>query len=220
MGYDEIVADLVWLRMIQYYGHHSQGDRRFDYLGHILDVLTDLDPRFVHAYTFGALLLTDDAKNPARGLAILEKGVTHNPMDWRLPFMSGFIHYVFLGDNDAAGKSFRASSSLPGAPDFVKRFAAFAHQRKGDVDYSLQLWYSLYENTENEYEKVSALRYIEKIHMQKLAELVERFEELNGKYPVDLEEFVRIGWLKAVPRSPDGSHYFLDRQKRRIVRVD
>ena len=219
MGYDEIVADLVWLRMIQYYGHHRQSDKRFDYLGHILDVLTDLDPRFVHAYTFGALLLTDDANNPARGLAILEKGAVHNRLDWRLPFMSGFINYVFLENHDGAGRFFAASSSLPGAPDFVKRFAAFMQERTGDVDYSLQLWLSLYDNTENEYERVSALRYIQRIHVRKLTELVGRFKEATGNYPGDLSELLRIGLLDALPTSPDGSHYGFDRESGRIVVV-
>lgn len=216
MGYDEIVADLVWLRMIQYYGHHRQSDRRFDYLGHILDVLTDLDPRFIHAYTFGSLLLTDDAKNPSRGLSILQKGAIHNPLDWRLPFMSGFISYVFLADYDAAASWFLKASSLPESPDFTRRFAAFVYDRKGEIDLSLELWYNLYERTENEYEKLSALRYIKRNHTQKLNQLVERFREVNGEYPVDLKDLVRIGWLDSIPKPPNGSVYFFDRSSKQV----
>lgn len=211
MGYDEIAADLVWLRMIQYYGHHRQTDRRFDYLGHILDVLTDLDPRFIHAYTFGSLLLTDDAKNPSRGLSILQKGSVHNPLDWRLPFMSGFINHVFLADYGAAANHFVKASSLPESPVFAKRFAAFIYDRKGEVDVSLELWHSLYERTENEYEKLTALRYIKRIDIQRLNRLATRFKEMTGKYPADLRDLVRIGWLDSIPRPPDGSSYFFDR---------
>ncbi len=220
MGYDEIIADFVWLRMIQYYGYHKQSDKRFDYLGHILDVLTDLDPQFIHAYTFGALLLTDDAKNPSRGLSILRKGLTHNPLDWRLPFMSGFINYVFLTDNDTAASFFLKASSLPGSPEFTKRFAAFVYDRQGDVDLSLELWYSLYENSENEYEKLSALRYIKRISVERLNQLVVRYVEAHGEYPVDLEDLVKIGWLKFLPRFPDGSSYSFDSSTKRVRLVE
>jgi hypothetical protein len=210
MGYDELAADLVWLRMIQYYGHHRQTDKRFDYLGHILEVLTDLDPRFIHGYTFGALLLTDDAKNPSRGLSVLRKGAVHNPLDWRLPFMSGFINYVFLGDYETAAGYFETASSLPNSPVFAKRFAAFVYERKGDVDVSLELWYNLYETTENEYEKRSALRYIKRIEIQRLSQLVGRFREMSGGYPADLKDLATMGLIDSLPQPPDGSSYFLD----------
>jgi len=210
LGYDEMAADLVWLRMIQYYGQHKQSDRRYDYLGHIVDVLTDLDPRFIHAYTFGALLLTDDAKDPSRGLGILKKGAEYNPMDWRLPFMSGFIHYVFLGDYDGAARYFVRSSSLPDAPDFAGRFAAYVYGRKGDSDVSLELWSNLYHRSENEYEKLAALRYIKRIHTERLDLLVRRFEDMYGRYPLDLTELVKVGWFEDLPRPPDGSLYYLD----------
>jgi len=210
LGYDELAADLVWLRMIQYYGHHRQTDKRFDYLGHILDVLTDLDPHFIHGYTFGALLLTDDGRNPSRGLSILQKGAVHNPLDWRLPFMSGFINYVFLRDYERAADHFVTASSLPDAPAFSKRFAAFVYDRKGDVDVSLELWYNLYETTENEYEKRSALRYIKRIEIQRLSQLVARFREMSGRYPTDLKNLVTIEWIDALPEAPDGSSYFFD----------
>lgn len=216
LGYDELVADLVWLRMIQYYGQHRQSDKRYDYLAHILDVLTDLDPRFIHAYTFGALLLTDDAKNPARGLAILEKGASYNPQDWRLPFMSGFINYVFLADYDRAASYFMRASSLPDSPDFTKRFAAFIYDRAGKIELSLELWYNLYRRTQNEYERLIALRYIKRIHAEMLNQLVRKFKEEYRRYPSDLAELVKIGWIDSIPRPPDGSFYYFDRVSKEV----
>ncbi|MEO0162830.1 MAG: hypothetical protein ABIL74_11240, partial [candidate division WOR-3 bacterium] len=48
LGFYVPLADLVWLRFIQYYGEHRMTDARFDLMHHILDILTTLDPYFVH----------------------------------------------------------------------------------------------------------------------------------------------------------------------------
>lgn len=50
--YREIVADFIWLTAIDYYGRHQETDRRYEWLGHIFEILTTLDPRFVGAYHF------------------------------------------------------------------------------------------------------------------------------------------------------------------------
>jgi hypothetical protein len=78
-GFDNLIADWVWLRAIQYYGHHRLTDAKFTFLGHILEVLTTLDHRFIHAYTFGSLLLTHDAEDPDTALELLKKGSQKNP---------------------------------------------------------------------------------------------------------------------------------------------
>src|SRR3972149_10777571 len=118
-GFDMLFADWVWLRAIQYYGQHRLTDAKFTYLGHILDVLTTLDPRFIHAYTFGALLLTHDSAEPEKALQLLKKGNEKNPDRWEIPFTEGFIQYVFLKDYREAVRAFRLASSLPESPDMT-----------------------------------------------------------------------------------------------------
>lgn len=94
LGYDHLAADLVWLRAIQYFGQHRLTDLKFEYLSHMLDILTTLDPKFIHAYTFGALLLTDAAREPDRAMELLKRGMEENPDRWEIPFTAGFINYV------------------------------------------------------------------------------------------------------------------------------
>ena len=43
MGFYAPLSDLVWLRFIQYYGEHRMSDAKFEFLYHILDILTTLD---------------------------------------------------------------------------------------------------------------------------------------------------------------------------------
>ncbi len=102
-GFSNLVADLLWLRAIQYYGKHKQEDMIFDQTGHVFDVLTDLDPLFVEAYRFGALVLVGEADARQEGYALLRKGIRNNPTDGSLYFDLGFHHFLAEEYGAAAG---------------------------------------------------------------------------------------------------------------------
>jgi hypothetical protein len=164
IGFYAPLADLVWLRFIQYYGRHRLTDYKFTYLYHIFDVMTNLDPFFLHAYTLGAFLFTHDAKNPEQAKVLLKKGMRANPDEWRLPFIYAFIHYVFLEKYDVSQTYFLLSSRKPNAPDMPKRWAAYtAYMKKSDLKTSLALWLDIYNNTDNPEEKAIAELYIKDI---------------------------------------------------------
>jgi hypothetical protein len=214
MGFYALVADLVWLRFIQYYGEHKLTDLKFDMMHHILDVLTTLDHRFEYAYSLGGLMLTHDADRPDQARALMLKGMRLNPHDWRIPFMYGFVHYVFLKDYDVAHTFFRLASTKPNAPDIPKRWAAFTlHKKVGDLERSLSLWTDLYRNTANELEKEVALMYIQDIQMELdirfLDTRIATFREKLGRAPVDLRELVAFRFLDALPIEPHGEQYII-----------
>lgn len=214
MGFYAPLSDLVWLRFIQYYGEHRMTDVKFEFLYHILDILTTMDHRFTYAYTLGALMLTHDAQQPDQARTLLKKGMYANPDDWRLPFVYGFINYAFLADYQVAKTYFRISSMKTNAPEMAKRWAAFVTYFKlGDLESSLALWVDLYNNTENPEEKVIAQYYIEKItmklHLELLNDRIEKFSRTFGRMPVDLRELVRAGLLQSIPEEPHGEHYYI-----------
>ena len=216
VGYDNLAADLVWLRAIQYYGEHRLTDLKFDYLGHIFDILTTLDSRFTSAYTFGSLLLADDANEPQRALDLLNKGIRNNPHDWGIPFTKGFIYYVFLKDYDRAGSSFRMASSIEGAPDMVARFASFAFQKGGDRITAVNLWTELYNRSGNELEKLTAIRSIKGILIEILQEKVEEFRGRFGRFPSQLDELVDAGLVRRLPVPPDGDPFIFNTERNRV----
>jgi tetratricopeptide (TPR) repeat protein len=149
LGHESGLADIVWLRAIQYYGEHRMTDRKYEMIGHIFDVMTTLDPHFLHAYVFGALVLAQDAGKPEDALLLLRKGMRHNPKDWYLAFETGFIYYIVLRDYRNAGRYFTLSSKLPNAPPFTSRFAAFVEERAGHTETALKLWEEASRMTEN-----------------------------------------------------------------------
>lgn len=220
LGYDHLAADLVWLRAVQYFGQHRMTDLKFEYLGHILDILTTLDPQFIHAYTFGALLLTHAAKEPDRAMELLQKGMRENPSDWRLPYITGFIHYVFLRDLRKAGEYFLKASRLPRASEKCLRFASFVYERAGEREVALRLWTELYNSTQNEIEKETALRYIKKLimqgHIESMEKAIEEYRRVQGTHPSTLEQLVTGGFLKEIPEEPHGGRYYLDTKTHQV----
>ena len=70
LGYRQIAADLSWLQAVQYYGEYRQGGNDLSQFEHFVRAVNTLDPRFEHAYVFGATVLATDERfvaHPARG---------------------------------------------------------------------------------------------------------------------------------------------------------
>jgi hypothetical protein len=149
LGYDQAAAAWTWLRTVQYYGAHRRGDRQFDMMYHLCDVVTDLDPSFTEPYLFGSYVLFTDGRKPEEGERLLKKGLAANPQSWEVAFENGFANYVFLGNQSEAARYFALASSLPDAPEYTSRFAAFAAQRAGDKRMAVALWREVSQRSSN-----------------------------------------------------------------------
>ncbi|MBH0208294.1 MAG: ABC transporter permease [Nitrospira sp.] len=91
LGYREVVADVLWLQVIQAMGDKYVSPETGRWIYHTLDVVTTLDPTFVRAYEAGAHALCTMVVMPEESNRLLEKGIRHNPREWRLPFLLGPI---------------------------------------------------------------------------------------------------------------------------------
>ena len=165
LGYETAAADVAWLRGIQYYGEHRLTDQKYELIGHVMTVATDLDPRFEAPYIFGAFILAQELRRPDEGLALLEKGRRANPTSWGLAFEAGFLHYICRHDYAAAARDFVWASRLPDHPDYVERFAAFASQRAGNTGMALLLWKRVLA-TGNQYMQDVARREIARLESE------------------------------------------------------
>jgi tetratricopeptide (TPR) repeat protein len=149
LGFGQAAASIAWLRTVQYYGEHKRGDMIVDMMYHLCDIVSDLDPQFEEPYAFGSFVLFTDGEDPEKGFELLEKARENNPESWRIFFESGFAYYVFQRDYAAANRYFQRAAQLPGAPDYVSRFAAFSSRRAGDLNTSLYLYAELAQRTDN-----------------------------------------------------------------------
>jgi hypothetical protein len=140
LGYETAAADIAWLRGVQYYGEHRLTDQKFEMIGHVMAIVTELDPNFVEPYVFGAFVLAQEMGQPERGLELLERGMRANPTNWRLAFEAGFLYYVCRHDYTAAGRYFTWASRMPDHAEYAERFAAFANEKAGNAGMAILLW--------------------------------------------------------------------------------
>lgn len=163
LGYRQLSADIIWFAAIQYYGDYRQGNHSLSYFNGLIDIVTTLDPHFVFAYIFGALVVSEDVGRFDDGVEILKRGMANNPTSWRLPFEVGFLSFLNGVDYDLAARYFDLASRIPGAPEKTRRFAAYVYGRAGEERSAIQLWTRYRDEAEEQWLKELATRYIEKL---------------------------------------------------------
>jgi hypothetical protein len=224
-GNELMMADYLWLRMIQYYAFHLRSDQNYEYLYPITDNLTDLDPRFLYPYTFGSLLLAHDAGDSVHSIALLDKAKRNNPDRWEFPYMKGFILYVFFRRGDEAVTEFVEASKLPNAWDGALRYAAYISKKQGHRQTSKMMWQQLYDSSPTQKERDIAQTYLDKIRLEeeidRLQTLAERYLKQAGRWPESLEELVSAGLTGSIGSDPFGGKFYWspkDQQVRNTTR--
>lgn len=215
--YQEAVADFIWLTAIDYYGRHQQTDRRYEWLGHIFEIITTLDPRFIGAYHFGAITLAWDANEPIEALRFLFNGMKKNPLNWQIPFDAGFINYILIGDYHSAARLFQVASKLPNAWPIIERWVPYTTARSGDFATAREMWKDLYYSTNNKKLKELIIKQLKWLKLEEgLAEIqraVDRFIEKEKREPASIQELLYRGYLKELPEEPYEGKFYLDGTK-------
>ena len=67
LGYDALLADVYWIRTVQYFGGQKLAERarhKHDLVYPLLDITTTLDPFFNIAYRFGSIFVAEGYPRP------------------------------------------------------------------------------------------------------------------------------------------------------------
>jgi len=221
LGFSSLVADVMWLRGIQYYGEHRRGDRRYPLAEHIFSTITDVDPAFLGAYRFGAMVLADEVGAPVAAVNLLRKGMRATPDSWAAPFDVGCIYFITLSDYRKAAHYFRLASRLAGAPEIAKRFSAFAYRKAGQNDIARALWEEIYRSSSNKLMKESADYALKSLDTEAateaLSRAVERYRALGQGPPGEITDLVEAGLVASIPADPFGGTYLLDTRTGEVV---
>lgn len=212
-GYRIVMADLIYLWSIQYYGHRRTPEGRA-YLWHIYDVITELDPGFVDAYLIGGLIMSSDMSDPEMAVRLLEKGMESNEDTWILPLDAGFYCYLDLEDYARAATYFERAMKIPGAPPEIGRLRATMFQMAGDLLKSLQFWVEIYQGATDEWVKSIAWQHIRdlrvKLDIRQIEAAIRRYQDERGRLPPSVGALLAAGYLYREPVSPDGVPYTYD----------
>jgi tetratricopeptide (TPR) repeat protein len=218
LGYTGLLADIYWTRAVQYFGdqHHADtGDFRL--LAPLLEVTSQLDPRLLPAYEFGANFLApkppSGAGLPGAALSLMQYGIENNPDQWRLYYNLGFLYYTEFKDYAKAADAFKRGATLPVTNEFMPILAARMAQHAGEFDTARMLWVTTYQSTkearirQNAVEHLLALQVDEEI--TQLERVIEKYRAQTGRLPASMSDLERAGFIRGTPTDPKGHAYKL-----------
>ena len=142
VGYREAAADLLWVRLLGYWG-----SREADAAGiaDLVDAIVALDPQYHRIYVTGAhaMQLADHGVTQEtfmRSLRVLERGMKEFPDDYRIPLLAGEIYTGDLRTDDPAQRRawdekgtslIEAAIRKPGAPADLGTYVAHMQSKLG-----------------------------------------------------------------------------------------
>ena len=220
LGAEGLLADWYWIRALQYIGGkvlNSENENiNLEDLGSLnprllyplLDNATDLDPHFLTAYSYGAIVLPAIDKRQA--IKLTEKGIAANPQEWRLHQYLGYIHWR-LGNFEKAAEVYEQGSRVAGAPQFLNMMAAKMRADGGSRDTARQMYQQMTDEAADEQtrtvgvlrlQQLDALDELDAINIE-----LEKFRNQNGRCVSNGSELLSL--LKNV-RLPAGRDFRID----------
>lgn len=152
LGYDEILADGLWLRVIQdfdYCGQTAAVQPKSPSSGvapvnpdfipekcvngwvyHMVDSVTELAPKFRMAYSSGGVMLSTVIHDIAGASAIFDKGSARFPTNWQILYYASY-HALASENNNEKAADLLVKAAKNGAPPWTYALAAKLYTRVG-----------------------------------------------------------------------------------------
>lgn len=127
-----LIADWYWINSLQYIGGKLLANNETASVNDLkplnprllypmLDAATTLDPKFITVYAYGASVLP--AIDNELAIKLIEKGIAHNPDEWRLYNNLGYIHWQ-MKNYPRAAEVYSEGAGKPDAPVWMKQMSA------------------------------------------------------------------------------------------------
>jgi hypothetical protein len=219
LGYHDLGADVLWLRVVQVLGDRVVRDKDYEWLYHALDVITTLDPKYEYAYEAGGTVLAELALRVDLSNRLLEKGVGPNPGSWRIPFRLGFNHFFHLDDHLTAAKYMAQAAKVPGEfpvgpPAYTARLASRLYVQGKNPETALEFLQAMLDQTTDEGIRDQLQRRIKRVtlerDLQRLEQAVGDYTKVKGQRPAFLSDLISAGILSEIPEEPYGGEFRLD----------
>lgn len=193
LGFEGLMADWYWMRSLQYVGRKIMsvpdnvpiddlGALNLKLLAPLLDVSTTLDPQFMEAYEYAAVVLP--AVNVDEAIRITKKGVDANPQAWQLYHHLGFIYWQ-RGDFKTAGEYYGAGATTPDAPTWMQAMKARMVAEGGSRNTAREIYARMAEGSNDDQIKEMARRRLMQLdswdQRDTLRKLLTAFKNQSGR---------------------------------------
>lgn len=216
LGYDQLVSDLIWLKVVQHIGNASESREGLMWAFHAVQALTDIDPHFVWAYQITGTILGVWAGMIEESSTILKKGMKHNPNRWELPYLVGYNYFFELCDPANSAKYLQIAAKIPGSPTYLPKLAAKMSVEAGDLDSALMFLESVNREVKDPLLQDSLNVRLKEILIEKdilfLQEGVRRYQSRYGKMPTRLVDLETGNIIESFPPEPFGGKYVMNQK--------
>jgi tetratricopeptide (TPR) repeat protein len=164
-GFENLLADGLYVNFVIYFGKHLRRDKAYHNVHPVLDLITDLDPRFEGAYAMGALALGDNGDVDASE-ALWNKGVAANPNNWSMAYQAGMNLFLFAtkpDQYDRAAKLFGKAAALPGATPTARFMQGRCYDVGQRKDLAAMVWRKTYLKAASAEERTVAERSLKRL---------------------------------------------------------
>lgn len=221
LGGEGLMADWYWMQSLQYLGGklvrtESETINLNDLRGlnprllyPYLDNATDLDPKLMAAYTYGATMLP--AIDNDQAIALTQKGIANNPDSWNLYHLLGYIYWTNK-DYDKAAKAYDEGIKIEGAPQFMKLMAASLRTQGGSRETARAMYGQMLASNPDQQTKSNAEFRIQELDFLDERDAIDAalksFKERQGRCASTWNELVPS--LRNV-KLPAGNEFELDK---------
>ena len=213
-GQSSIVADVLWLKCIQYTSKEFHGDFKFELLNRMLDTITRLDPNFVDAYKWGGIFLAMLKRDNDASIDLLERGIEHNPRSWELPFEAARTYILNRHDGVMGAKWMALAASTGEPPMFVVNWAKNLQAQHNLGDIERDMWTQIVQNTADPNMRETAQRRLTEVDLREMCALLDgaakKYLEMKGAAPTGLDDLAAAGLISGRPTDPLGGSYFIN----------
>jgi hypothetical protein len=218
LGYEPLLADVYWTRVVQYYGVRARkAGVTYEELWPLLDITTTLDPKLMVAYRFGAVFLSE---RPPTGpgeadlaVELVKRGIAENPDEWRLYEDLGFLYSIHLKDYKKAAEAYLEGSKNPNAQIWMKVMAARVAESGNELETSRLIWTGVYSSTDDQQVRHTALQHIQSLDaalgLKRLNESSEDYWRKFGRFPTSMQELRDAGLVGGTLEDPAGFPYVM-----------
>ncbi len=226
LGQDTLMATVLWIKALAYFGEHFSRDRRYKWLETYIDTIAELDPKFKKLFEWAGVVVMYggqiDNTSVRASNRILEKGLELFPDDWQIAFMLGCNYAFELKTSDPEQKKrnietaityLRRASYAPGAPSHIILFVSSLYKRVGWMEAAAAYLEEAYLHANDPKLKEKLARHLmlyrQKTQVERLEEAREQMErEWKESFPYMPEGLFRIVGRRIDGRVPDW-HAFL-----------
>lgn len=219
LGYSSVIADLLWLEVVQAIGEKRTNEADYPWIYHAADVVTTLDPKFEYSYEIAGIAL-DLGQQFELSNQILLKGVKNNPDDWKIPYYLGFNYFFYLNDYPNAAKYMSLSATLPGHSAYLPGLAARLYVEAKDPSLALEFLKNTYQDTKDESVKQQIETRIREVMIERdillLNKAMESYTQKYKKRISSLSDLVSSKYIDKIPDEPFDGYYFYDSVKKTV----